>query len=181
MLEQTEMATSERGRSIQPPKLRMSKRLVDLWVAAALLVLTAPTMVVIALMLKLTRTPIFEGQPYIGADGKVFQCWQFFLGARFELIRRTRLDTLPHLLNVLNGTMSLVGPQPLTAQEMRRRPVAQRDAYFSCRPGLTGLWELEGRKGIRSGPQLDRRYVTECCPRLDLLILARTLIGITSG
>jgi lipopolysaccharide/colanic/teichoic acid biosynthesis glycosyltransferase len=159
----------------------MWKRLVDLWVAAALLVLTAPTMVAIAFVLKLTGTPIFEGQPYIGADGKVFQCWQFFLGARFELIRRTRLDTLPHLLNVLNGTMSLVGPQPLTAQEMRRRPVAQRDAYFSCRPGLTGLWELEGRRGIRSGPQLDRRYVTECCPRLDLLILARTLIGITSG
>jgi exopolysaccharide production protein ExoY len=180
MLEQ-EMATNERGRSIQPPpKLRLWKRLIDLWVAAILLVLAAPTMVVIALMLKLAGISIFEGQPYVGADGQVFQRWQFFSGARFELIRRARLDTLPHLLNVLNGTMSLVGPQPLTEQQMRLRPVAQRDAYFSCRPGLTGLWELEGRRGVRSGPQLDRRYVTECCLRLDLRILARTLIGIIS-
>ena len=180
MLEQMEMATA-RGWHSQPPKLRMWKRATDFSIAALLLLLTAPLMSLVALALKVAGTSVFKGQPYVGADGRVFPCWQFFSEAPFEIIGHTGLGSLPHLLNVLNGTMSLVGPQPLTAQEMRLRPVAQRDAYFSCRPGLTGLWELEGRKGIRSGPQLDRRYVTECCPRLDLLILARTLIGITNG
>lgn len=174
-----EMVTYERGRDIKPPKLRMWKRSIDFGIGAVLLVLTAPVIVVIALMLKLAGTPIFEGQPYIGADGRIFQRWRFSSSTRLELIRRARLDTLPHLLNVLNGTMSLVGPQPRSERQMSRR-VAERDAYFSCRPGLTGLWELEGRKGVRNGPRLDRRYVTECSPKLDLIIIARTLIDITN-
>jgi lipopolysaccharide/colanic/teichoic acid biosynthesis glycosyltransferase len=173
------MVTYERGRDIKPPKLRMWKRSIDFGIGAVLLVLTAPVIVVIALMLKLAGAPIFEGQPYIGADGRIFQRWRFFSSTRLELIRRARLDTLPHLLNVLNGTMSLVGPQPRSERQMSRR-VAEREAYFSCRPGLTGLWELEGRKGVRNGPRLDRRYVTECSPKLDLIIIARTLIDITS-
>jgi lipopolysaccharide/colanic/teichoic acid biosynthesis glycosyltransferase len=174
------MVTNGSGWHVDPPKLRRWKRITDLWVTAFLILLTAPLMIVIALILKLGRTPIFEGQPYIGADGRVFQRWQFASGSHFGFIARCRLDALPHLFNVLNGTMSLVGPQPLGERQLRHRPIADRAAYFACRPGLTGLWELEGRMGVRNGPQLDIRYVTECSPRLDLLIIARTLAHISS-
>jgi exopolysaccharide production protein ExoY len=180
MLEQTKMGTDDRGSDMQPPKFQIWKRSIDVCVAVVLLLLTGPMIGVIALTLKLSGTRIFEGQPHIGADGRVFQRWHFSSGTSFEFVRRTRLDELPHMLNVLNGTMSLVGPQPLTEQQMRLRPVAERDAYLLCRPGLTGLWALEDRKGVRNGPRLDRRYVSECSPRLDLVIIARTLIHITS-
>jgi exopolysaccharide production protein ExoY len=179
VLEQMEMATA-RGWHSQPPKLRTWKRATDFSIAAILLLLTAPLMILVALALKVAGTSVFKGQPYVGADGRVFRCWQFFSEAPFEIIDHAGLGALPHLLNVLNGTMSLVGPQPLTERQLRNRSGADRDTYFACRPGLTGLWQVEGRRGVRNGPRLDRRYVTECSPRLDLTILARTFIAISN-
>jgi exopolysaccharide production protein ExoY len=179
VLEQTEMVADERGWHSRPPKLRMWKRATDLWISAILIMFTAPLMILVALLLKIAGTPVFEGRPYVGADGRVFRCWHFCSETPFAIIDRTEFGALPHLWNVLNGTMSLVGPQPLSERQMRNRPSVERDAYFACRPGLTGLWQVEGRRGVRNGPRLDRRYVTECSPRLDLSIVARTLIGIT--
>jgi exopolysaccharide production protein ExoY len=179
LLEQIEMVADERGWHSRPPKLRMWKRAADLWISAILLLLTAPPMILVALVLKLAGAPVFKGIPYVGADGRVYRCWQFFSEAPFEIIDHTGLGVLPHLLNVLNGTMSLVGPQPLSEHQLRNRSSADHDTYFACRPGLTGLWQVEGRRGVRNGPRLDRTYVTECSPRLDLIIVAKTLIGIT--
>jgi lipopolysaccharide/colanic/teichoic acid biosynthesis glycosyltransferase len=172
VLEQMEMDTA-RGWHSQPPKLRMWKRATDFSIAAILL------LILVALGLKVAGTSVFKGQPYIGADGRIFRCWHFYSETPFAIIDHTGLGALPHLLNVLNGTMSLVGPQPLSERRMRNRPNIERDAYFACRPGLTGLWQVEGRRGVRNDPRLDRRYATECSPRLDLIIIAKTLVGIT--
>ena len=101
------------------------------------------------------------------------------LGLRQVQADRSGLVALPHLFNVLNGSMSLVGPQPLSERQIEHTPVAERDTYFACRPGLTGLWELEGRRGVRNGPRLDMRYATEFSPQLDLKIIAKTLANIT--
>jgi exopolysaccharide production protein ExoY len=60
------------------------------------------------------------------------------------ILRRSSLDELPQLFNVLKGDMSIVGPRPVTAEELVRYSGAV-DAYLACRPGITGLWQVSGR------------------------------------
>jgi len=91
-------------------------------------------------------------------------------------LRRTSLDELPQLVNIVRGQMSLVGPRPVLAWEAELfRPEAM--ARFDTRPGLTGLWQVSGRSRLTM-PQalaLDVEYVRRQSLWLDLTILARTL------
>jgi lipopolysaccharide/colanic/teichoic acid biosynthesis glycosyltransferase len=91
-------------------------------------------------------------------------------------LRKTSLDELPQLVNVMTGEMSLVGPRPVLAWEAELfRPEAM--ARFGTRPGLTGLWQVSGRSMLTM-PQalaLDVEYVRRQSLWLDLSILARTL------
>jgi lipopolysaccharide/colanic/teichoic acid biosynthesis glycosyltransferase len=93
-----------------------------------------------------------------------------------RLLRRTSLDELPQLLNVLRGDMSLVGPRPALPWEAELfAPAHYR--RFLVPPGLTGLWQVSGRNrlSMRDGLDLDLEYVRRQSFRLDLSILARTL------
>ena len=91
-------------------------------------------------------------------------------------LRRTSLDELPQLVNIVRGEMSLVGPRPVLAWEAELfQPEAM--ARFDTRPGLTGLWQVSGRN-LLTMPQalaLDVEYVRRQSIWLDLSILARTL------
>lgn len=91
------------------------------------------------------------------------------------LLRRTSLDELPQLLNVLRGDMVLVGPRPITVQELVRYG-SVRWHYLSVRPGVTGLWQVSGRSALsyEARVELDRTYVEERNWRADLSILMRT-------
>ncbi len=91
-------------------------------------------------------------------------------------LRKTSLDELPNLLNVIKGDMSLVGPRPELPQ-MVGYYTAEELAKFSVRPGVTGLWQVSGRAHLRNGQQLanDVRYVRQRSFRFDLLILAKTI------
>jgi lipopolysaccharide/colanic/teichoic acid biosynthesis glycosyltransferase len=93
-----------------------------------------------------------------------------------ELLRRTSLDELPQLVNVLLGTMSLVGPRPCLEWEARMFPAEFRPR-FSVRPGLTGLWQISGRSamGTLEMLHLDLAYVRTRNLAGDLSILARTI------
>jgi lipopolysaccharide/colanic/teichoic acid biosynthesis glycosyltransferase len=91
-------------------------------------------------------------------------------------LRRTSLDELPQLVNVLRGDMSLVGPRPALAWEA----AFYRDVdhlRFQVLPGITGLWQVSGRSrlSMREGLALDVEYVRRRSLRLDLWILARTI------
>ncbi len=92
------------------------------------------------------------------------------------VLRRTSLDELPQLLNVLRGEMSLVGPRPIVEQEVRHYGEAMQD-YMSVRPGLTGLWQVSGRSdvGYAQRVDLDRAYVRQRSFLGDLGILLRTV------
>jgi Undecaprenyl-phosphate galactose phosphotransferase WbaP len=93
-----------------------------------------------------------------------------------KFLRHTSLDELPQLLNVLRGEMSLVGPRPITVDELTRYgPV--RWHYLSVRPGITGLWQVSGRNDTTYDERvaLDRNYVEERSLWLDVLILLRTV------
>lgn len=92
-------------------------------------------------------------------------------------LRRSSLDELPQLLNVLRGEMALVGPRPITLAELRRYGAA-RWHYLSVLPGITGLWQVSGRNRVsyEQRIELDQRYVTTRSLGLDLRILAKTVV-----
>ncbi len=98
------------------------------------------------------------------------------------LLRRTSLDELPQLFNVLAGEMSLVGPRPIVEEEVARYR-ACFPFYMRCRPGLTGLWQISGRNDIDYSRrvQLDTAYVFGWSFWDDILILLRTAGVMVSG
>ncbi len=93
-----------------------------------------------------------------------------------RLLRRTSIDELPQLLNVIRGDMSLVGPRPALAWEAEMFG-AGYDRRFAVPPGLTGLWQVSGRNALtmKQGLDLDLEYVGRQSLALDLWILARTI------
>jgi lipopolysaccharide/colanic/teichoic acid biosynthesis glycosyltransferase len=99
-----------------------------------------------------------------------------------SFLRRTSLDEIPQLLNVLRGDMSLVGPRPCLPWEAEMFP-AEFAPRFSVRPGLTGLWQVNGRStvGTLDMLELDLDYVRTRRLRLDLWILLFTIPSLLRG
>ncbi len=93
-----------------------------------------------------------------------------------HFLRRTSLDELPQLINVLRGEMVLVGPRPITVAELTRYGRV-RWHYLSVRPGITGLWQVSGRNDTTYEERvaLDRNYVEHRSLWLDLQILFKTV------
>jgi lipopolysaccharide/colanic/teichoic acid biosynthesis glycosyltransferase len=93
-----------------------------------------------------------------------------------RFLRRTSLDELPQLINVVRGEMNLVGPRPIVVKELRRYGHAKFH-YLSVKPGMTGLWQVSGRNrtSYEDRVRLDRRYVEQQSLWLDCVILARTI------
>jgi Undecaprenyl-phosphate galactose phosphotransferase WbaP len=91
-------------------------------------------------------------------------------------LRKTSLDELPQLWNVLRGEMSLVGPRPIVAAEIPKYG-DWMELYEQATPGITGLWQISGRNNTTYDMRiaLDSRYVLNWSPWLDLYILARTI------
>jgi lipopolysaccharide/colanic/teichoic acid biosynthesis glycosyltransferase len=98
------------------------------------------------------------------------------------VLRRTSLDEVPNLVNVLRGEMALVGPRPTIPAHLPYLHPHQHRRH-AVRPGITGWAQVNGRIGISWGEriELDNWYVENRTPILDLKILARTVIGVVSG
>ncbi|WP_428926305.1 sugar transferase [Marinibacterium sp. SX1] len=94
-----------------------------------------------------------------------------------RILRKTSLDELPQLINVLRGDMSLVGPRPITRTEAARYG-RDYQSYIRVRPGLTGLWQVSGRSDTTYDERiaLDVAYVRHATLGTDLQILARTVV-----
>jgi exopolysaccharide production protein ExoY len=94
-----------------------------------------------------------------------------------KLLRKTSLDEIPQLINVLRGEMSMVGPRPVPEAEMREHYGPFSASYLSVRPGITGLWQVSGRSntGYDERVAMDVRYVREFSLLGDLLIIAKTI------
>jgi len=97
--------------------------------------------------------------------------------------RRHSLDELPQLFHVIRGEMSLVGPRPITAEELREYYGSDADEVLSVRPGLTGLWQVRGRSrlGYARRRRLDLLLVRRECAGLYFRILLRSIPGVVSG
>lgn len=95
-------------------------------------------------------------------------------------LRKSSLDELPQLFNILRGDMSLVGPRPIVQEELERKyDFDQANKLLSIRPGLTGMWQTNGRSmctyesGRRQAMEL--WYVENCCAGLDIKLLLKTV------
>jgi len=100
-----------------------------------------------------------------------------------RILRRTSIDELPQLINVLRGEMSLVGPRPLPLRDVANFTRAADMRRFSVRPGLTGLWQVSGRshRDFDNWIRLDLLYIDRWSLRLDFRILARTIPAVIRG
>jgi Undecaprenyl-phosphate galactose phosphotransferase WbaP len=190
---------------------RLTKRLFDTLVAALLLVLLSPLMLVIALLLKLEGGSVLFAHQRIGKNGRKFDCYKFRsmvpnaeqllqnllqhnaqLKAQWDkehklkddprisrmgdFLRRTSLDELPQLFNVLKSEMSLVGPRPIVQEELQKYGL-EKSYYLMVRPGMTGLWQVSGRNDVdyETRVYLDAWYVKNWSLWYDLAILVKTI------
>jgi lipopolysaccharide/colanic/teichoic acid biosynthesis glycosyltransferase len=100
-----------------------------------------------------------------------------------RLLRRTSIDELPQLFNVLKGDMSLVGPRPLPVRDYEGFNEDWQRRRFSIRPGITCLWQVNGRSSIsfEKWMQLDLQYIDQWSLWLDFKILVRTVPAVLKG
>ena len=100
-----------------------------------------------------------------------------------RFLRRTSLDELPQFLNVIRGEMSLVGPRPAIPYEVEAYDIWHRRRVLEAKPGITGLWQVQGRSrvGFDEMVRLDLRYVRCWSPWLDLKILLQTPKAVMDG
>ena len=174
------------------------KRLIDLLVSGAALVLLSPVLGMAALVIVLdSGRPVLFRQTRVGRSGREFGMYKFrtmiqhaaargpFFTACDDpritrvgrLLRRTSIDELPQLVNVLLGDMSLVGPRPDVPQQRALYSDAEWQQRCSVRPGITGLAQATLRSQASQAQRLalDLRYVREQSVALDLQIMAMTL------
>jgi lipopolysaccharide/colanic/teichoic acid biosynthesis glycosyltransferase len=163
---------------------RLLKGTLDRLGASVLLVLTAPLLLVAALVVLADGGPVLSRHLRVGAGGEQFAMLRFrttaedgSTGTAGRLLLRTALDGLPQLLNVLAGSMSLVGPRPLRPADVRGRGSATARRLL-IRPGVTGLRQMHpaGDDGVALDEtvRLVMRYLEGWSAGLDLAILGRT-------
>ncbi len=182
----------------------MTRRLFDVVVAAAALVVTSPVLIaaIVAIRLETPGHPIFR-QRRIGKDGEPFDMLKLrtmVAGAESmgsglavnegdpritrvgAVLRRFSIDELPNLVNVLRGDMAIVGPRPTVQVQVMQYTDRQR-GRLAVKPGLTGWAQVNGRAKLRWDEriELDLWYIEHRSWRLDLQILLRTARIIVAG
>ena len=183
---------------------RALKRALDLLLGGAGCLLSAPLIALAALAIRLESPghPIYR-QRRVGRDGRAFEIYKLrtmvrgaeFTGAGLAIqegddritrvgafLRRTSLDELPNLWNVVRGEMSIVGPRPTVQVQVDQYSDRQR-GRLKVKPGITGWAQVNGRASLPWSEriELDLWYVEHCSLRLDLRILARTVRMVLRG
>lgn len=175
------------------------KRLIDIFVSfVGIIVLTViPVMIVVPILIKLTsKGPAFYTQTRIGKDKKPFKLYKFrtMIVEQYDkdgneimseqritkigrILRKTSLDELPQLFNVLNGTMSIIGPRPMLDYQAPRC-IGEENMRFDVRPGLTGLAQVQGRNNIvwEERIKYDIKYIKNYSLWSDIDIVFKTVL-----
>ncbi len=182
----------------------MIRRLLDIAVSALALAFGAPVLVLAMLAIRLESPgPAIYRQRRIGLEGRAFDVLKLrtmvdgaeHIGAGLAVnendsritrvgafLRRTSLDELPNLLNVLRGEMSLIGPRPTVPVQVDQYTSRQR-GRLAVRPGITGWAQVNGRTSLPWSEriELDLHYIEHRSLRMDLEILWRTVALVARG
>lgn len=178
------------------------KRIIDIIFGIILLVLSAPLMLILTVWIKCdSRGPALFKQERIGKNGKPFTIYKFrsmnidapqavptsefrnaanYITKSGQIMRKTSLDELPQLFNVVKGDMSFVGPRPLLANERVVHDLRHTNGAEAITPGITGLAQVHGRDEITDVQKAnyDGKYAQKVSFLLDIKILWRTLIEV---
>ena len=178
------------------------KRLLDLILSVILVSLLFLPMLIIAVAIRSeSRGGAIFRQKRRGRGGRVFVCYKFrtmYLNAPQNMpasqfcdreryitrvgrfLRRSSLDELPQLFNVIRGDMSLVGPRPLICEEKDMHDGRQRAGVYALRPGITGMAQISGRNSLDNSEKIlqDAYYLNNLKLSLDAKILFRTLFSV---
>jgi exopolysaccharide biosynthesis polyprenyl glycosylphosphotransferase len=189
------------------------KRLLDLVFSSLALVVLSPVMLLIAVGVKLTsKGPVLYTDQRVGLQGSTFTFPKFRtmyegahkerksvlgtadegIGERYKndkritpfgkVLRRFSLDELPQFWSVLTGKMSLVGPRPILPEEIPQM-TTHHEHRLIARPGLTGLWQVSGRKETTwdERMKMDLEYVQTWSPAMDIALILKTVGAIITG
>lgn len=178
---------------------RYVKRFLDILFSGAFLILLSPLMLILSVVIiSESRGGAIFKQRRMGRNGKIFICYKFrtmrtdaphsipareldnpdiYITRVGRWLRRSSLDELPQLFNVLRGDMSIVGPRPLICEEEEVHRMRESAGIYLLRPGLTGLAQINGRNLLCDSEKIenDKIYLDNVRMRLDAKILLMTL------
>ena len=174
------------------------KRGIDFILALVGLILASPVLLIVAILVRIKLgSPIFFRQARVGLNGEIFEMIKIRtmkdaydtngqplpdserLTSFGQFLRKTSLDELPELINVLKGDMSLVGPRPLLVEYLPLYSEEQMRRH-NVRPGITGYAQVNGRNNISWAKkfELDIYYVNHFSLYLDIKILWQTVVKV---
>lgn len=183
------------------------KRILDICMAAVLLLVSFPFLVIAAIAIRLdSKGPAIFAQERLGLHGKVFQIYKFrtmcinaehtgsgvYSGKNDDrvtrlgrILRATSIDELPQLINILKGDMSFIGPRPpLTYHPWNiSEYTPEQFRMFEVRPGITGWAQVNGRKAVQWPRRIELNvwYVDNVSLLLDMKILVMTVFKVLSN
>ncbi len=174
------------------------KRVLDFLIGFFGLVILSPVFALVSVLILIADgSPVFFKQDRVGKDNKIFKIYKFRTmkkdtGDRAtadienldeattkigRVLRKTSLDELPQFVNLVNGTMSLVGPRPLIPAEKEIRKLRAEYNVYSVLPGITGWAQVNGRDDvtIEEKALLDKEYVEKQSLAFDFKIILKTI------
>ncbi len=177
------------------------KRFLDTCVAIILGILLSWLLVIIAILVKLTsKGPVFFKQERFGLNSKPFTLYKFRsmtngapvkANSEFDditsyitpfgmFIRKTSIDELPQLINIIKGDMSFIGPRPLAITDEKVLQMRRENGADQVRPGISGLAQVNGRNNItdENKAAYDAKYATRLSMQLDIVLIIETLISV---
>lgn len=174
------------------------KRVLDFIISLFALIILSPLFLIVSVCILISDgSPVFFRQKRVGKNNELFEIYKFRTMKRGtenvasndlsdanvkitkfgKILRATSIDELPQLLNILNGTMSLIGPRPLIPEETKIRELRQKYNVYSVRPGITGWAQVNGRDNVSSEKKalLDKEYVEKQSLIFDIKIFFMTI------
>ena len=177
------------------------KRVFDFIISLFALIILSPLFLLISLIILIgDGKPVLFRQKRVGKNNELFTIYKFrtmkrgtenVASGKLEnanakitkfgrILRATSIDELPQLFNILNGTMSLVGPRPLIPEETEIRELREKYNVYTIRPGITGWAQINGRDNISLEQKalLDKEYVEKQSLGFDIKILVMTVLKV---
>ncbi len=174
------------------------KRAFDFTVSLLLIIILFPLFLLISLIVLIDAgSPVIFRQYRVGKDNKLFYIFKFrtmrrgvknvatadlknsekYITRSGRFLRKTSLDELPQLVNVLLGDMSFVGPRPLIPEEKEIRAIRKKYNVYSVRPGITGWAQVNGRDNLTDKEKalFDKEYIDKQSVGFDIKIMIRTV------
>lgn len=179
----------------------MMQRIFDIFISLILLVVLSPIFIIVAICIKLnSKGPVFFKQQRIGKNNELFKFYKFrtmkvgtpnvatdklkdsksYLTAVGKVLRKTSLDELPQLINIIKGDMTFVGPRPALYNQYNLKELRTNAGVHTLLPGITGWAQINGRDHNDDAQKtyLDKYYLEHKSINLDIKILFLTVFKV---